>query len=363
MTIFIYCSILLRWKLKNIKINILSISNYSYLTLIYLNINNYFNCLLINIKEYYLLVKNYILINLTIFLIIHLSRIKFLLFIIYFFIYIIIAYLNLTYNYIEISHLYFFIVNDLNSLSFEEDIFWSNNLNYFSIWQSQYNNNLELDLTNIQNINVTRHKSILSKDYLNGQERWDNSNNFNNFNNFNNPTPENSNNENILGIITLNDSNNSNNNFNDNSNNNHSITIENPNSNFNSNNNQNYRNIINSEFNPYSKYKEDWVYGWSLFGTPDNTVYMPIYFDYNYKQGFFTDNGDFFIPGQAYGFFDNHLIKRDLDDNIISEHRIKFNTRPEIFTGKVYGPPFSHKITPPSEYLELELEKDATEQD
>lgn len=81
---------------------------------------------------------------------------------------------------------------------------------------------------------------------------------------------------------------------------------------------------------------------------------MPIYFDFNYNQLIFTDNGDIFYPGNSYGFFGDYYIERDLNGNIISdtihrevdgniipESRIKHNIRPTRFTGITYGPPYS----------------------
>ena len=65
------------------------------------------------------------------------------------------------------------------------------------------------------------------------------------------------------------------------------------------------------------------------------------YFDPEFNMGFFTDKGDFYIPGQNFGFFKEQFIYRDLENNIIKEDRIHCNVRPRHFTGKILRPPQS----------------------
>jgi len=85
----------------------------------------------------------------------------------------------------------------------------------------------------------------------------------------------------------------------------------------------------------------DTVWGWSLYDEPGVRCYLMIYYDYNFNSGFFTDKGDFFIPGPNFGFFKEQFILRDLEGKIIKDKRIHCNFRPNIFKGKIIRPPIS----------------------
>lgn len=87
--------------------------------------------------------------------------------------------------------------------------------------------------------------------------------------------------------------------------------------------------------------REDWVYGWSLYDAPGVRCFLGIYTDYDLNPGFFTDKGDFYIPGKNYGFFQEQMVYRDLEGNIVPENRIHYNSRPKHFTGKILRPPVS----------------------
>lgn len=92
---------------------------------------------------------------------------------------------------------------------------------------------------------------------------------------------------------------------------------------------------------PKNQKSRDWILGWSMFDSPEVRCFFPIYMDQDLRQGFFTDRGDFYIPGNNFGYFKEQVIYRDSLGNIIPESRIHYNIRPEKFTGTIERPPTS----------------------
>jgi len=173
-------------------------------------------------------------------------------------------------------------------------------------------------------------KSMLSKPYLKGKEIWDANGPIPN------PNPNSPHNKTLLEIAALNK-----NNKNDNFENYEEIVF-----------NDNITEIMEMDFNDldnndsFLRSRVEWVHGWSLYNDPGGSVHMPIYFDPKYRQGFFTEDGDFYIPTNAYGTFGNHPITRSFDGYIVPENRIHYHSRPNRFTGLVYGPPYSPMTHP-----------------